>query len=121
MVKYTQIDVDSPFAIAFTQVGMHWASYIVSFGAVTGITTSLLVSILGQSRIYVTLGREGLVPAFLAKVSDKTGTPVNATLFTMCSAGAFALILDIEVLASLVSIGTLFVFFMVRTCGALLH
>ncbi|KAG2487845.1 hypothetical protein HYH03_013562 [Edaphochlamys debaryana] len=110
MQRYNEIDLDAPFAAAFTSVGLGWAQRIVAAGALTGIITSLLGSLLGQARIYVTLGRQALAPAWLARVDPACGTPRNATLVTMFTAGFLALFIDIELLAELVSIGTLVVF-----------
>lgn len=72
---------------------MGWAGYVVSFGAVAGITTSLLVVLLGQARIYVTLGREHLVPIWMAKASRKEAGmgPCWRRVFQMASASAFPL------------------------------
>ncbi|KAG2448496.1 hypothetical protein HYH02_006387 [Chlamydomonas schloesseri] len=110
MQNYTVIDLNAPFAVAFDHVGLGWAQRIVAAGALTGIITSLLGSLLGQARIYVTLGRQNLAPAWLAKVHPTRGTPVNATFVTMFTAGFLALFIEIELLAELVSIGTLVVF-----------
>jgi len=118
MVPYSSIDRNAPFAVAFTQRGMGWAASIVSAGAITGITTSLLVSLLGQPRIYMTMARDGLLPSWFARVHPKRGTPVNATIVTGLSAGVLALLVDIDALAQLVSIGTLCVFCFV--CAAVL-
>ena len=118
MVPYDTIDRNAPFAVAFTQRGMGWAATIVSAGAITGITTSLLVSLLGQPRIYMTMARDGLLPSWFARVHPKRGTPINATIVTGLSAGALALLVDIDALAQLVSIGTLCVFCFV--CAAVL-
>ena len=71
-----------------------------------GIVTSTMTGLLGQSRLFVVLGRERLLPARLATVSERTGTPAQATLLTGCLAAALALVLDIGILAELVSIGT---------------
>ena len=87
MQPYNQIDVHAPFSAAFDAVGLHWARTIVALGALTGILTSLLGSLLGQARIYVTLGRQQLLPPWLAKVNDRSGTPVHDTQVTMPTAG----------------------------------
>ncbi|CAG9462064.1 unnamed protein product [Pedinophyceae sp. YPF-701] len=113
MVYWPDIDDDAPFSVAFDDIGLHWASVIVSFGAVTGIVTSLLVSLMGQSRVYVTLARERLIPHVMARVSERTHAPVHATAVAGGLSGLLALCVDIEVLAELVSVGTLFVFFCV--------
>ena len=56
MQPYDQIDVHAPFSVAFDAVGLHWARTIVALGALAGILTSLLGSLLGQARIYVGVG-----------------------------------------------------------------
>ena len=118
MVPTDEIDLAAPFAVAFRTKGMAWAESIVSAGALTGITTSLLVSLLGQPRIYMTMSRDGLLPPFFGKVDAKRGTPVNASIVTGVSAGLMAFLVDIDALAQLVSIGTLCVFSFV--CSACL-
>ena len=70
-----------------------------------GIVTSTMTGLLGQSRLLVVLGRERLLPASLAAVSQRTGTPIWATALTGGMAAALALVLDIGILAELVSIG----------------
>lgn len=110
MVYYEDIDVNAPFADAFQRIGMGWATEIVSIGAVTGIITALLVSLLGCARIYTILGRTGLLPPLMSRISKSRGTPIHATVVTGLSAGLLTFFFDIEVLAELVSIGTLFVF-----------
>jgi len=108
MVNYAVMDVDAPFAQAFYLMGMGWAAELVAVGAVTGILTSMLVSLMGATRIYVVLGRERLLPPKLCNLNEARGTPIAATLITAASAGFLAFIMDIESLADLVSIGTLF-------------
>ena len=110
MQPYTQIDEDAPFAVAFQRSGLSWAGSVVSVGALTGIVTSLLVSLMGQPRIYLTMARDGLLPPWFAAVHATRRTPLNATVVTGASAAALALLVDVDVLAQLVSIGTLCVF-----------
>jgi APA family basic amino acid/polyamine antiporter len=102
MVPSSEIDLDAPFAAAFATRGMEWAAGIVSAGALTGITTSLLVSLLGQPRIYMTMSRDGLLPLFFGRIHPTRGTPVNAQLFTGVTAGLMAMLVNIDALAQLV-------------------
>lgn len=126
MVPYAQIDINAPFSQAFghilqqsnnpgapKRIFLGLAQRVVSIGALTGIVTSLLVALLGQARIYVVLGREWLLPSWFAWAHPSRGTPMHAAAFTCLTAGTLALLVDISTLAQLVSIGTLFVFFMV--------
>ena len=109
MVPYQDMDVDAPFSQAFVAVGQGWAAEVVSVGAVTGIVTSMMVSLIGATRIYVVLGRERLCTPWFAAVHARRNTPVNAVIATGLTSGALAFVVDIEALADLVSIGTLFV------------
>ena len=70
---YDQIDIHAPFSVAFDAVGLHWARVLVALGALAGILTSLLGSLLGQAHIYVILGRQHLLPPWL--VSPQTLKP----------------------------------------------
>lgn len=114
MVKYKEIDVDAPFAVAFDNNHEHWASVVVSFGAIFAITTSLLSSLMGQPRVYIAMARDGLIPDWFSEVSRTYGTPVNASIFTSVTTGLLALVVDIDILAQLVSIGTLSIFLSVN-------
>lgn len=113
LVPWGTLDVDAPFGQAFLQRGMPWVDTLVSVGALTGITTSLLVALVGGARVLVTLARERLVPAALAHVHPRHRTPSSSQWFTGLTSAAIALLVDIEVLARMVNIGTLFVFFSV--------
>eukprot|EP00887_Chlorella_sp_A99_P006516 scaffold3.g6516.t1 len=119
MVPYTVIDVNSPFAAAFIARGYDAVGRVVSAGAVFGIVASTMTGLLGQARLFVVLGRERLLPGWLAAVHPRTGTPVKAQLLTGAASGLLAVAIDISVLAELVSVGTLFVFAMV--CAAVVH
>ena len=69
MQRWDKLDADAPFAVAFGSVGMHWAGKIVAAGALLGIVTSLLVTLYGQIRLWLTLGRERFLPAPLVCLS----------------------------------------------------
>eukprot|EP00803_Ostreobium_quekettii_P002448 evm.model.scf_342.5 EVM.evm.TU.scf_342.5 scf_342:75505-80732(+) len=112
--SYNEIDVNAPFATAFNSFGMRWASEIVSIGAITGIVACLMVTLMGMARIFMVLGRERLLPEWMAKVHNKHKTPLNATIVTGIVSGLPALFLNIDFLAKMVSMGTLFVLCMVN-------
>ncbi|XP_009416875.3 cationic amino acid transporter 7, chloroplastic [Musa acuminata AAA Group] len=114
LVPYDAIDKESPFSAAFRgSDGWGWVSNVIGAGASFGILTSLLVSMLGQARYLCVIGRSSVVPAWLAQVHPKTSTPVNASAFLGAFTAVIALLTDLDVLLNLVSIGTLFVFYMV--------
>ncbi|TVU26857.1 hypothetical protein EJB05_29426, partial [Eragrostis curvula] len=114
LLPYDAIDADAPFSGAFTgKAGMKWVSNVIGAGASLGILTSLMVAMLGQARYLCVIGRSGVMPPWLAKVHPRTATPVNASAFLGAVTAALALLADLDVLLNLVSIGTLFVFYMV--------
>ncbi|XP_061363959.1 cationic amino acid transporter 7, chloroplastic-like isoform X2 [Gastrolobium bilobum] len=115
LLPYDMIDPEAPFSAAFSgkSDGWGWVSRVIGVGASFGILTSLLVAMLGQARYMCVIGRSNVVPAWFAKVHPKTSTPVNASAFLGIFTAAIALFTDLNVLLDLVSIGTLFVFYMV--------
>ncbi|KAL5710518.1 Cationic amino acid transporter 7 [Ranunculus cassubicifolius] len=120
LVPYDAIDTEAPFSSAFRgSDGWGWVSNVIGGGASFGILTSLLVSMLGQARYVCVIGRSGVIPTWFAKVHPKTSTPVNASAFLGIFTAAIALFTDLNVLLNLVSIGTLFVFYMVA--NAVIH
>ncbi|CAN6439134.1 unnamed protein product [Victoria cruziana] len=114
LVPYDAIVADAPFSSAFRRVeGWEWVSNLVGVGASLGIVTSLMVAMLGQARYLCVIGRSGVAPPWFARIHRKTGTPVNASAVLGICTAAIAVFTDLEVLLEVVSIGTLFVFFMV--------
>ena len=121
MVKYTDIDAGAPIADAFDQVGLGWASSLISIAAVAGLTSVILVDLVTVSRIGFAMGRDGLLPQSIAKVSPRTGTPVRMTLLYAALVLGTATFVPLESLANLVSIGTLFAFVLVSAAVPVLR
>jgi len=94
---------------------------LVGIGALAGLTSVLLVSLLGQPRIFHAMAKDGLFPPFAAKLHPKFGTPYITTLITGISAGIMGAFLPIDILAELTSIGTLFAFAVVSIGVAILR
>lgn len=115
MQKYTDIDPNAAYSVAFRDVGMKWAQYIVALGALKGMTTVLLVGALGQARYTTHIARSHIISPIFALVHPKTGTPIYATLLITLSSACIALFSSLDVLASLLSISTLFIFMMLAT------
>ena len=113
MVDYRDIDPGAPIADAFDQVGLPWASSLVSIAAVAGLTSVILVDLITMTRIGFAMGRDGLLPRSVARVSPRTGTPLRMTLLFAAAVLFMATFIPIDVLADLVSIGTLFAFVLV--------
>ncbi|MDP4175176.1 MAG: amino acid permease [Bacteroidota bacterium] len=119
IVPYDKIDIDAPVSNAFKQIGLPWAQLIISFGALAGITSVLLVMMLSQPRIFLAMARDGLIPKeFFGAVHEKFRTPWKSTILTGCFVAVLAGLLPLRILAELVNIGTLFAFVIV--CAAVL-
>ncbi|KAF6142850.1 hypothetical protein GIB67_002714 [Kingdonia uniflora] len=110
MQKYSEMDVNAAFSVAFQSVGMKWAKYIVAVGAIKGMTTGLMVGALGQGRYTTQIARSHMIPPWFALVHPKTGTPVNATLLVTITSACVAFFSSLDVLSSVSSFSTLFIF-----------
>jgi APA family basic amino acid/polyamine antiporter len=121
MVHYTDIDPGAPIADAFDQVGLGWASALVSLAAVAGLTSVILVDLITMTRIGFAMGRDGLLPPSLAQVNPRTGTPLRMTLLFAALVLVMATFVPLGTLAGLVSIGTLFAFLLVSVAVPILR
>jgi hypothetical protein len=105
-------------AYALSVIGQDWAAYLVSAGAVAGITSVLLVMLLSQPRIFFAMSRDGLLPRGVSKVHPRFGTPYITTIITCVVVAIVAGLTQIQVVGEMTSIGTLFAFVVV--CAAVL-
>ena len=112
IVRYDNLNVDAPIALAIDNIGagLAWMSPLIKLGAIAGISSVILVMMMGQSRIYYAISRDGLLPSLFSKVQAKRGVPQNAIIFSGIATGAIAGIFPLNVLSELVSIGTLMAF-----------
>ena len=119
MVPYHQIDLDAPVARAFATRGLPVAVFLISLGAVVGITSVLLVLLLSQARILFAMARDGLIShEFFGVVHPRFRTPHKATILTGVLVAAVAALFPLKILADLVNIGTLMAFVIV--CAAVM-
>lgn len=109
MVPYQQIDTNAPFSVALGKY-YPWAGYIVSLGACAGTFNSAFADLYAMSRLIVVMARCRLIPAWLASINARTESPIVATVITGAIVGVLAFFVPLEVLADLVSMGTLFAF-----------
>jgi len=113
MVKYDKIKVEAPLANAFRVNGQSTIAQIVSFGALAGLTTVMMILMLGQSRVFFAMSRDRLLPPAFSHVSERFGTPYRTTIVTGIVVAALAALVSLDTLADLVNIGTLFAFILV--------
>ncbi|PYS29912.1 MAG: amino acid permease [Acidobacteria bacterium] len=119
MVPYDKINIDAPVSNAFAQVGLRWAQFLISLGALTGITSVLLVLMLSQPRVMLAMARDRLIPpSFFGAIHEKFRTPWKATILTGLFVAVQASLLPLRILSELVNIGTLLAFVIV--CAAVL-
>ncbi|MGG1139574.1 amino acid permease [Bacillus mycoides] len=110
MVPYTQLDVSDPVAFALHFVGEDTIAGLLAVGAMTGMTTVLLVVMYGQVRVSYAMSRDGLLPKALSRVNKKVKIPLLNTWITGVFAALLAGLLDLHLLANVVNIGTLTAF-----------
>ncbi|WP_435594434.1 amino acid permease [Streptomyces panacea] len=113
MQHYTQLTVDAPLADAFKATGHPFYAGVISFGAAVGLTTVCMILLLGQTRVFFAMSRDGLLPRIFAHVHPKFRTPYRSTVLLGVVIAIVAGFTSIEELASLVNIGTLFAFVVV--------
>lgn len=121
MVDYRKINEGSPLASAFDAVGASWAGTLVSIAAVCGLTSVILVELVGVGRIGFAMSRDGLIPPVIGQVSPRTGTPVRFTIAAAVLIMVVSGVVPLSTLADLVSIGALFAFALVSLAVALLR
>src|SRR5437764_979461 len=113
MLPWRQLDTAEPLATAFSALGMRWPTIIISLGAVFATTSVLLVFQLGQPRIFFSMARDGLLPPWAAKVHPRFRTPHIPTIITGVFVAGIAAVANIDEMADVCSIGTLFAFVLV--------
>src|SRR5581483_2813701 len=112
VVSYKKLDVPDPMAVAIDSLGpsVTWLRFFIKIGAIAGLSSVILVMMMGQPRIFYSMSKDGLLPPAFGAVHEKFRTPWLATTLTGTVAMIMAGALPIGVLGELVSIGTLLVF-----------
>ena len=113
MVSWKELGVGDPLAKALQSAGLQALAGVLSFGAVVAMTAVLLVFQLGQPRIFMVMARDGLLPAWAAKVHPRFRTPYVTTILTGVFVGIPAMFVDINEAIEFTNIGTLFAFVLV--------
>jgi APA family basic amino acid/polyamine antiporter len=119
IMPYTQLDVAHPVGFAVDSIpGLRWMGWIINLGAVLGLASVILVMLLGQSRVFYSMARDGLLPPWVGKVHPRFRTPYLTQVFVGIFAGIFSGLFPIQLLGELVNIGTLLAFVLV--CGGII-
>lgn len=113
LVPVSQIDIHAPVAEALTLVGFKWGAVIVAIGAVAGITSVLVVMMLGQIRVFFAMSRDQLLSPGLSRVHARFGTPYRATILTGVVVAILSAFFQIGDAADMTNIGTFFAFILV--------
>src|SRR5208337_1644923 len=110
LVSYKTLNVSAPVALAIDATGVSWGSLLVKIGAVFGLATVMLVMLLGQTRVFYSMSKDGLLPKWASAVHPKFRTPWITTIIFGSFAAIMPAFLPIGKLAELVNIGTLLAF-----------
>jgi APA family basic amino acid/polyamine antiporter len=120
IVNYKELSVPAPIALAIDRTGkaLLWLRPLIKIGAIAGLSSVVLVMLMGQPRIFYTMAHDGLLPKTFARLHPRFKTPYITTILTGCVASVIAGLLPINILGELVSIGTLLAFVIV--CASVL-
>jgi APA family basic amino acid/polyamine antiporter len=121
MVPFNELNVPSPVAFAVIRAGLPWAGVIISVGAIAGLTTVLLVLLFGQSRIFFSMSRDGLLPPFFTRLHRTWRTPIFSTLFFGIVIALTAAFTPIEFVGSLTNMGVLAAFMLTSAAVPILR
>ncbi|XP_046397348.1 probable cationic amino acid transporter [Ischnura elegans] len=121
IVPYEDVDADSALVEMFGFVGAYKCKYVVAIGALAGLTVSMFGSMFPMPRIVYAMAKDGLIFRILGQVWPLTGTPALATFISGLAAAFAALLIQLEVLVEMMSIGTLLAYTLVSTCVLILR
>ncbi len=113
VVPYGQLDVAEPIAKAADHAGLGWMAKIIKLGAIAGLSSVVLVMMLGQTRVFWTMSKDGLLPPFISRVHPRFKTPYVITIATGLVVAFFGAVLHVEDAGNLCNIGTLLAFVIV--------
>ena len=113
IVSYTELNNAAPVATAIDRTGLAWLKTAIKIAIIAGYTSVILVMLLGQSRVFYSMSRDGLLPKIFSDIHPKWRTPWRSNLVFMVFVGIFAAFAPIQLVGEMTSIGTLFAFVLV--------
>jgi basic amino acid/polyamine antiporter, APA family len=113
IVPYKDLNVPDPIAVAADRAGLGWMASLIKLGAIAGLSSVILVMLLGQSRVFFTMSKDGLLPQFVNRIHPKFQTPYITSIVTGILVAIVSALLTVREAGSLVSIGTLLAFVIV--------
>ena len=113
IVPYAQLDVPEPIALAADRADMGWMARIIKMGAIAGLSSVILVMMLGQTRVFWTMSKDGLLPAVVSRVHPRFKTPWLVTIATGVVVAFFGAVMPVRDAGNLCNIGTLLAFVIV--------
>lgn len=113
IVNYKELDNAAPVAVAVDRTGYPWLIKAIKFAIIAGYTSVILVMLLGQSRVFFSMSRDGLLPKLFSDLHPRFQTPYRSNLLFMIFVSLFAALAPIQLVGEMTSIGTLFAFVLV--------
>ncbi|MBS1858421.1 MAG: amino acid permease [Acidobacteria bacterium] len=113
VVNYRELNVAAPLALALARIPHPWLAVAMNLAVLAGLTSVMLVMLLGQSRVFYSMSRDGLLPEVFAAVHPRYRTPWRSNLLLMVFVSLFAAFVPITVVGQMTSIGTMFAFVLV--------
>lgn len=113
LVPYTQLNVPDPVVVGVRVTGYQWATFLVELGALAGLATVMLVMLLGQSRVFYSMSRDGLLWPWASKIHSRFRTPYISSIVVGIFVAILATLLPLHVLDEMTSVGTLLAFVLV--------
>jgi len=113
VMSYKDLNVPDPIAVVADHAGLGWMATLIKLGAIAGLSSVILVMLLGQSRVFYSMSRDGLLPPFINKIHPRFQTPYITSIITGIGVAIVSALLTVREAGSLVSIGTLLAFVIV--------
>jgi APA family basic amino acid/polyamine antiporter len=113
LVPYTELNVPDPVVVGIRVTGQQWATFLVELGALAGLATVMLVMLLGQSRVFYSMSRDGLLWPWASKIHPRFCTPYISSIVVGIFVAVLATVIPLNVLDEMTSVGTLLAFVLV--------